>query len=263
MFETVSPEALIRRNRARFVGTLPVSLVAHGLLIGGAMMAAAWNVRFPVESPRLMSLYSVVQEPPPPPPPPPPPAPRARVVPIIETVPQPVQPDLAPTFIPDEIPVLVMEPQREEPAGVEGGVEGGIEGGEIGGVIGGTEGGVVGGEIAPVVTAATAPIVDGRVIVPRDAKLRMTPLSMVYPDYPEYARQMGWEDQLVVRYVIGKDGRVRSVSVVRHAERNIFEPDTVKAIRNWRFRPLIRDGEAREVVHELTVIFKLEAEPLT
>ena len=33
---------------------------------------------------------------------------------------------------------------------------------------------------------------------------------------------------------------------------------TLKAIKNWRFRPLVKDGERQEVVHELTIYYRLQ-----
>ena len=40
-------------------------------------------------------------------------------------------------------------------------------------------------------------------------------------------------------------------------QRNVFVDVTLRAIRSWRFRPMIRDGERLEVVHELTVYYRL------
>ena len=62
----------------------------------------------------------------------------------------------------------------------------------------------------------------------------MTPMSMVYPFYPDEARLRGWEDAVAVRYTIGTDGRVKSVEVLEPPQRQIFEATVVKAIRHWR-----------------------------
>ena len=75
-------------------------------------------------------------------------------------------------------------------------------------------------------------------------------------------RVRSWEDELVVRYVIGKDGRVKEVIIVQPPQRDIFVDGTVRAIRSWRFKPMIKDGERQEVVHELTVYYRL-MEPTT
>jgi len=98
---------------------------------------------------------------------------------------------------------------------------------------------------------------DGRVHIARDKKLPMLPLSQVYPNYPEDARMRAWEDELVVRYVIGKDGRVKEVTIISAPQRDVFVDGTVRAIRSWRFKPMIKDGERMEVVHELTVYYRL------
>ena len=55
-------------------------------------------------------------------------------------------------------------------------------------------------------------------------------------------------------------------------ERGIFDPvlvrfgsatarrGTVRAIRSWRFKPMIRDGQKQEVIHELTIQYRLHEE---
>jgi periplasmic protein TonB len=89
--------------------------------------------------------------------------------------------------------------------------------------------------------------------------LPTAPMSQVFPKYPETARVRGWEDVVIVRYTIGKNGRVREVLVLNNPERALFEEITVKAIKNWRFKPHKVDGVPQEIVHELTVYFKLNA----
>ncbi|HVR40268.1 MAG TPA: energy transducer TonB [Thermoanaerobaculia bacterium] len=255
MFETVVPETVTKRSRALFYETLPLSLALHALAVVGVLVATVWKVQFPSQSPKLFAMYNLA-DPPPPPPPPPPPAPP-RVVQRIQPAPVRPQEIVAPTVIPDVIPDMTQEPPPvdaiEGPveSGVEGGVPGGIAGGAVGGVVGGEVGGEHGGTVGGIVT-------DNRIHIARDKPLPMFPVSQVYPAYPEQGRLRHWEDTLVVRYTIGKNGRITEVLVISNAERKIFEEATVKAIKNWRFRPLVKDGEAQEVVHELTVYFRLE-----
>jgi TonB family protein len=163
---------------------------------------------------------------------------------------------VAPTIIPDEIPDVPIMEAVEHSVGegtggsplVQGwtGPAGEGEGTEPG-VPGGVEGGV-GEELPP-----------NTVVVKRHQQLpmSMTPMSMVYPFYPDEARLRGWEDAVTVRYVIGRDGRVKSVEVLEPPQREIFQKTVVKAISHWRFRPLIKEGVAQEVIHELVVYFKL------
>ena len=255
MFETVVPEQFTRRSRKAFYEALPLSVAIHVLLVGAAIVGQVWTVVFPEQAPAQAMSFSVADMPPPPPPPPPPPRPKAtlpaaRVVPIPDEI-------LAPTVIPDEIPI--MRPASVvslAPEAVPDGVEGGVPGGEIGGVMGGVEGGevggVIGGTLGGVGFAET-----NRVTIERDRPLPMFPISQVYPRYPEEARIRAWEDELVVRYVVGKNGRVTNVTVISPPERALFIDATVRAIRSWRFRPLIEQGERKEVQHELTVYYRL------
>jgi protein TonB len=247
MFETSRPQT---RGRRLFYELLPVSLAVHAAVATALLIAAVWNVTFPTASPKLYLAFQISAPPPPPPPPPPPAAARPQ-----PTTPNVRPPDeiVAPTIIPDVIPVVENEPPpRVEivEGAVEGGVEGGIEGGVVGGIIGGVLGGVLDDGPPP-------PPPDGRIHIPRDKPLRMPVLSQLYPIYPSVAVRQGWEDTLVVRYVIGKDGRVKEVTIIQPPSRKEFEKPTISAIRMWRFRPMREDGEAKEVVHELTVNYRL------
>lgn len=49
-----------------------------------------------------------------------------------------------------------------------------------------------------------------------------------------------------------------SPDVYIRRNRLIFEVAALDAIKGWRFRPLVVDGEVREAVHELTVFFRLK-----
>jgi TonB family protein len=179
-----------------------------------------------------------------------------------DTAPVP-QDIVAPTIIPEEIPIVepmaAVEGSVGEGEAGEAVVKGWVSGGEgpgsgevPGGVPGGQAGGVEGG------TGEGPP---DTLIVKRHHPLptSMTPVSMVYPFYPEEARVRGWEDAVAVRYIIGKDGRVKSVEVIEKPEREVFQKSVVHAIRHWRFRPLIKAGVPQEVIHELVIYFKLNA----
>jgi TonB family protein len=258
MFETVSPAMTSRPNRQVVFEALSFSLLLHGVAAGGAIVSNLAKVTFPTTSPVYTVAFVLSDVPPPPPPPPPPPQP-AQVEETVTTAPMQIpQAFLAPTVIPDEIPIVkadIAPVAFAAATGVLGGIADGVAKGVLGGIKEGDVGGKLGGTIGGVVT-------DGRVHIDRDKKLPMLPLSQVYPNYPEDARVRSWEDELVVRYIIGKDGRVKEVIVVSPPQRDIFVDGTVRAIRSWRFKPMIKDGERQEVVHELTVYYRLN-EPTT
>jgi protein TonB len=266
MFESVAPETFVPRSRKLFYESLPASIAAHVAAAALVIVGGSWNVAFPDNSPRMTMMYTLAL--PPTPPPAAPSRPAAKPAPKAELPEKKVQkPEtiVAPTVIPDEIPTV--EPPQAVPVehtfgefsessndGVIGGVGEGSGfggGGELSGSGKGSEGGLPGGIEGGIPTDT--------VVIQRNAPLpmSMTPMAMVYPFYPEEARMRGWEDAVTVRYVIGKDGRVKTVTVLESPQREIFEKTVVKAIRHWRFRPLIKAGVAQEVIHELVIYFKL------
>lgn len=257
MFETVVPETVAPRSRRLFYETLPLSVGLHALAAGAILVGTVWNVVFPEHSPRMYAAYQLAAAPPPPPPPPPPPLVKSQVVSQTRAVPVKM-PFVAPTIIPDEIPIVEAEPipmtdlpvvPVADTAGEGGGVEGGVVGGEIGGEIGG-----VVGSVAP----PAPPENPNQVEIKRDDPLPMGAISQDYPSYPDFAQRRMWEDTLVVRYIIGKNGRVKEVIVLTPPEREEFARETVSKIRQWRFHPYRdADGKPKEVAHELTVNFRL------
>ena len=252
MFETVAPETFERRSKRVFYETLPLSIAIHAITIAAAIVIAVWNVVFPMQYPRLVRACSLVSVPEPPPPPPPPRAqPVARHE---ETPPTPPKEIVAPTVIPDTIPTL---PDPPAPAAlapalaavevVDAGVPGGSPDGKIESEIGGKLHGV----------ATHFFPADGRVHIDRNQSLPLLAISQEYPSYPDKAKKLQLEDQVVVRYIIGKKGQVIDVQIIDHAKDSMFDTATVDAIKRWRFRPMIQDGKPVEVVHELAVNFEL------
>lgn len=257
MFETVSPEVFIRRDRSVFYETLPISLAIHILVVSWMFASAFIHVAFPKDAPHLAFAYQIALDPPPPPPPPPAARTTQTIQPVKATE---LPPDkvVAPTVIPDTIPIVEAQPvvaasiaDLAAPAAGpsnEGGVPGGDPtAGVKGGTVGGEPRGILGGVLLD----------DGRVHFKRDMPLPMFIEHQEYPEYPESARVKGWEDSVLVHYVIDTKGRVKELVILGHAEHKEFDEAALKAIRDWKFRPLIVDGSATEAVHELTVFFKL------
>ena len=254
MLETSVIEGRKRGGRSFRLSLLTLSALIHCVAFMVVVVIAAWNVRFPINTPSQSEGFREVfmVEPPPPPPPPPPPQASAPTTPVKEVV----QQDFAPTIVPTTPPEKVVVADDQGVAGgVAGGQVGGVVGGATNGVEGGEVGGVVGGVIGAVLTAQARPK-GAPLVIPRDDKLPMVAISQVYPEYPENERLHSQEGRLVVRYVIGKDGRVRQCSVVEPSS-EAFNRAAVHAIRNWRFRPKTMDGEPVEVIHELTIFFAL------
>lgn len=253
MFETTVVESRKRRPRSGSLAILPISIGLHAAAIFGAIVTTVWAVEFPTGAPSQLVLYTLATPVPPMPPPPPPPAGGRPVTTTPVKVPANVQ-ELAPTVIPDEIPVVlptstltVADAVDTEP-GVINGIEGGVEGGVLGGIVGGMAGGVLGGVIGgdpPGMLRAEYDI----------ARPQFT--SQMFPTYPEAARWRGIEGVVVVDYIIGKDGKVRDVKILEEAH-PLLGKAAVAAVMRWRFRPTIINGEPIEVIHKLAINFSLE-----
>ena len=253
MFETVAPETFESRSKRVLYETLPVSIALHAIGIAAAIVIAVWNVVFPTQSPRIIRAYSLVTIPEPPPPPA---APRPTQPKQAEVMKPP--PDLdkivAPTIIPESIPSLPDPPPPSialAPAPAPPVAETGPAGGSSDGKVAGEVDGKLHG------TAMQFFPSDGRVHIDRSQSLPLLPVSQEYPQYPEKAKKQQLEDTVVVRYIIGKNGRVISVEIIDHAKEAMFDEATVDAIKQWRFRPMIKDGKPVEVVHELAVNYEL------
>jgi protein TonB len=66
------------------------------------------------------------------------------------------------------------------------------------------------------------------------------------PPYPESARQAGAEGFVEVAFTVLRDGRVGWVTVERAEPSGFFEAATLDGVRDWRFQPAGREGEAVE-----------------
>lgn len=77
----------------------------------------------------------------------------------------------------------------------------------------------------------------------------------IEPDYPEDARAQRLQGTVIVDMVAGKDGEVEGLSLVDGDPR--FLASAVKALRRWRFNPLIRYGHPVSFETHITVHFAL------
>jgi protein TonB len=77
-------------------------------------------------------------------------------------------------------------------------------------------------------------------------------IQRVEPIYPSAA--MGIIGEVTLKAIVGKDGRVKSVKVVRgHA---VLAQAAAVAIRRWRYEPFVLNGVPIEVENTIVVNFK-------
>jgi len=192
-------------------------------------------------------LMTFLVAPPPPPPPPPPAAAPVKIVKQIQT-------DIVngalrtPTKIPQKIQMIKEDeaPPAMAATGVVGGVPGGIPGGQMGGVIGG-------------IISAT-PVAVPKVATPQRVRVSQGVsagllVRKVSPNYPPLARQARIQGQVVLRAVISKDGSITGLTLV--SGHPMLAPAAIEAVKQWKYKPYLLNGEPVEVDTEVQVNFTL------
>jgi protein TonB len=80
-------------------------------------------------------------------------------------------------------------------------------------------------------------------------------LHRVQPDYPTLARQVRVQGQVVLRAIISREGTIENLQVL--SGHPMLVQAAVNAVRQWRYRPYVLNGEPVEVETQVTVNFVL------
>jgi protein TonB len=78
------------------------------------------------------------------------------------------------------------------------------------------------------------------------------------PSYPLAAIQSRVEGTVVLRLLIGHDGRVSGVQVVTSSGHPVLDAEAVRAVRSWEFQPATRGGRPVAMAVRLPVRFELD-----
>jgi protein TonB len=180
-----------------------------------------------------------------PPPPPPPPPPAAPQIQHVQKVSEIVDGALrTPNKIPKKIQ-MIKEEESPQAAGVTGGVVGGVPGGSANGVIGGIIG-----------SAAPPP----KVATPQ--KLRISSgvadgnkIHEVQPTYPQMARIAHIQGDVILQATISKTGAIENLRGVQGHP--ILIQAAMDAVKQWKYKPYILNGEPVEVETTIKVQFHM------
>ena len=123
-------------------------------------------------------------------------------------------------------------------------------------------GGIPGGVLSDVLrSTASAPVLakspaatPTRIRVPA----QITDANLVYdvaPKYPPEAGRARIEGMVVLLAVIGKDGTVKDVRV--ESGLPVLAEAAIEAVKQWRYRPYLLNGEPVEVDSQITINFTL------
>ena len=195
-------------------------------------------------------LMTFLVAPPPPPPPPPPAAAPVKVVKQIQT--DIVNGQLrTPTKIPQKVQ-MIKEDEAPPPVmattGVVGGVPGGVPGGSMGGVLGSIAS--AGSNVAALPKVATPQ----RVRVSSGVQSGLL-VRKVQPAYPPLARQARIQGTVVLQAQISKTGDIENLQLV--SGHPMLAPAAIEAVKQWKYKPYLLNGEPVEVETTVQVNFSL------
>jgi protein TonB len=186
-----------------------------------------------------------------PPPPPPPPPPAAAPV----HVQKQIQSDIVNGELrtPTKIPKKVLENLKEDEAppqmaatGVVGGVPGGVPGGSMNGVIGGM--------------LSATPVAVPKIATPQRVRVSSGVVSglllrKVQPNYPPLARQARIQGVVVLQAQISKEGAIENLQLI--SGHPMLAPAAIEAVKQWKYKPYLLNGEPVEVETQVQVNFTL------
>jgi periplasmic protein TonB len=231
-------------SRARGLSaTFATSLAIHAMLLAAVvLLPILLYTSMPEPGATVRAFFVAPVDMAPPPPPPPPPAPAA--VRVVKTVAPQVQPVdtgrlVAPIEIPDQI-----KPEEGLDLGVEGGVPGGVEGGVPGGVVGGVVGGLPQGPPPPTKVVR----IGGSIIAPKI-------VHKVPPEYPALAATARVSGIVIIEAQVDTHGKVKTANILRGV--TLLDEAALAAVRQWRYQPLLLNGEPTEFILTVTVTFTL------
>lgn len=102
-------------------------------------------------------------------------------------------------------------------------------------------------------TPVQSPVIVGAQVDPRYA-------GLLQPPYPPEERRAGRAGRVVLKVLIGPDGRVRQVERVAAASDAFYTAAERQALSKWRFKPATRDGIAIEQWKTMSIRFEMTDE---
>jgi protein TonB len=131
-------------------------------------------------------------------------------------------------------------------AGVVGGVPGVVPGGQMGGIIGGI--------------VSSTPMAVPKVATPQRVRVSSgvsTGLLVrkVNPNYPPLARQARIQGTVILQAEISKSGDIQNLRLI--SGHPMLAPAAIEAVKQWKYKPYLLNGEPVEVETTVQVNFTL------
>ncbi len=228
-----------KRGRTSFVAFILETMIVGVMILIPLIFTEAL--------PKGTTMFLLVAPPPPPPPPPPAAAP-VKIVKVIQT--DIVNGQLrTPTKIPQKVQ-MIKEDEAPPPvmasAGVVGGVPGGVPGGSMGGVIGSV--------------LSSTPMAVPKIAAPQRVRVSSGVVQgllvrQVKPNYPPLARQARIQGVVILQAQISKEGNIENLTLI--SGHPMLAPAAIEAVKQWKYRPYLLNGEPCEVDTQVQVNFSL------
>ncbi len=243
MFEQSLMDTALAKTRTPW--TMALSFGLQMLMIGVAILIPLLNY---YELPATELMGFLVAPPPPPPPAPPP-------VVVRKIVPEQFNPMATPVAIPDRVAIIQDE---APPAASIAGVIGGVSGGAIGGGLGGVIGGII--SSTPIVAPPPPPVKKAPPPPPKRIRVggavqKANLIRQVRPVYPPLARQARIQGTVKLTAIIAKNGSIEKLEVL--SGHPLLIPSALQAVKQWRYKPTLLNGQPVEVVTQVDVNFTL------
>jgi protein TonB len=140
--------------------------------------------------------------------------------------------------------------EDENPPDLGGGVPGGVPGG----IAGGSAGGVIGGILSSAAVAVPKAATPTRVRVSQGVSAGLL-IRKVQPNYPQLAKQARIQGQVVLQAEISKDGTIQNLQLI--SGHPMLAPAAIEAVKQWRYKPYLLNGEPVAVDTQVIVNFSL------
>ena len=247
MFEQSLMDTAIGKTKTSWA--VLASFALQMLLVGVAILIPLLNY---AGLPATELMTFLVAPPPPPPPPPPPVTVKVKVIPREFDAGKLVQP----VDIPEDVAIFE---EAAAPVASIAGVVGGVPGGAFGGSLGGVIGGII--SSTPMVAPPPPPPVKKKPPPPPKrirvggSVQRANLIRQVRPVYPPLARQARIQGTVKLTAIIAKDGTIQKLEVL--GGHPLLIPAALSAVKQWRYRPTLLNGQPVEVVTQVDVNFTL------
>ncbi|HEY1679415.1 MAG TPA: energy transducer TonB [Candidatus Sulfotelmatobacter sp.] len=223
------------------------SIVSFAIQIGIVGVMILIPLIFTEALPTKQMMTFLVAPPPPPPPPPPPAATPVKIVKQIQT--DIVNGELrTPTKIPKKVQMIKEDeaPPVMASTGVVGGVPGGVPGGSMGGVMGSI--------------LSSTPVAVPKIATPQRVRVSSGVQSgllirKVPPSYPPLARQARIQGTVILQAQISKEGNIINLQLI--SGHPMLAPAAIEAVKQWKYKPYLLNGEPVEVETQVQVNFTL------